>query len=500
MRAEYLWALLGGFFVGVAFFDLIPLGLSFCIFLAFLGVALAASSRSLKVIICAIALCAAGAGALRVHLADRASVSALDEHIGERISLIGSITDEPDRRETSVRLTVLPYMVGLSGGEEVAVERSGRVLVPVQLPASFSYGDIVRVRGVIGYPEVFENDGRSFDYPAFLAARGIYYELPFADVEIIKPRGVSVRGTLFDIKNAYLAGLQRALPEPHASLAGGITVGDKRSLGDKLTEQFQKTGLVHIVVLSGYNITLIVGALMLLVRNMPLRWRFVLGGGAVLAFVLMTGASATGVRAGAMAGIALLAAAAYRKYAIDRALALTAAAMVLWNPHVLLYDPGFQLSVIATLGLIHVSPLFEKKLAWMPERFELRSIAAATLGTQAAVLPLLIHQTGLLSLVSLPANLLVLPAIPLAMITSFAAGIAGSLFETIGIVIGLPAYVLLSYVVWMTELLAKIPLGSVELPAFSGWWVMAAYAGLLILFRWYKNKSAGDIPAGVVVL
>ncbi|MBI2048756.1 MAG: ComEC family competence protein [Parcubacteria group bacterium] len=497
MSARNIWSVLAGFFLGVAVAEMVP-GIALSLFFALLSVTVIVSARGRIAVSIALVCIAASVGALRVYVADVRAASPLDSLVGERIILEGRVADEPDKRDTSVRLTIAPNTVHTVQGEEYGLKSSPHVLVPVPLPADFSYGDIVRISGVPERPESFEsNNGRTFDYTGYLSARDIYFEMPFATIEPIKRGGWSVRGTLFAMKQMYLDGLARALPEPHAALAGGITVGDKRSLGEKLTNQFRETGLVHIVVLSGYNITLIVGVLMLIVRNAPLATRFVFGAGVIVAFVLMTGASATGVRAGAMAVLALLAAASYRKYAIDRALALTAAGMVLWNPHTLLYDPGFQLSVIATIGLIHYAPFFEEKLQWLTQRLELRSIAAATLGTQVMVLPLLIYQTGMLSLISVPANLFILPAIPLAMIASFVTGVCTFIYESAGIVVGFPAYALLSYVIHATEFFAHIPLGAIELPAFSFGWVAALYVIVGTAFHVYKKS--GTKPLSVII-
>jgi len=485
MSGAYFWAGISGLFLGIFFVEFFTGSISLTLLFFVFALALYVSSRKRIAVVCAILCCMAGAGALRGYVAEVRTHSPLDRSAGERITVVGTISDEPDRREQSVRLTIDPKEIKILNGKKIRITHAPQILVPVRLPASFSYGDTVQVQGVLGRPEVFETtNGRLFDYPAYLAARNIYFEIPFAQVERVAEAGISIRGTLFSIKNIYLSGLQNALTEPMSSLAGGITVGDKRSLGERLSEQFRRTGLVHIVVLSGYNITLIVGALMLLVRHRSLTSRFLFGGGIIIAFVLMTGASATGVRAGAMAVIALLAAATFRKYAIDRALAITAAAMALWNPHVLLHDPGFQLSVLATLGLIHIAPVIERKISFMPARLQLRAITAATLGTQIAVMPLLLYQTGILSVVSLPANLLILPVIPAAMVASFVAGIAGILDGPFAVVAGLPAHILLLYVIKMTEFFASIPFGTVTLPAFSGWLVVAVYVvGVFTLWR-----------------
>lgn len=489
MTGRHFWTVLAGLFLGIAVADLYSLNYFFALAALLIAVALLLSPRSRYRLLFVVFFCTVGFGILRVNVAEYFAQSYLDQYVGERVRIEGVIVDEPDRRAQTIRLTIRPnIIVSATPSKNTEVKGMARMLVAVPMPAPFFYGDTVSVTGVLERPKMFETDnGRMFDYPEYLAARGIYYEVPFPKIEKMEEGDTSVRGVLFAIKSAYLSGLQNSLPEPYASLAGGITVGDKRSLGEKLSEQFRKTGLVHIVVLSGYNITLIAGLLLLLVRNASLRTRFIFGGGIILMFVLMTGASSTGVRAGAMAILALLAAASYRKYAISRALGATAAGMVLWNPHTLLYDPGFQLSVIATLGLIHLAPIIEKRCTWITEKLQLRAIFAATIGTQVSVLPLLLYQMGLFSLVSIPANLLVLPAIPAAMIASFMAGITASIYGVIGLVVGIPAYALLSYTIWMTELFASVPLGAVEISAFSGWWVVGVYVFFIALPWLLKN-------------
>ena len=164
----------------------------------------------------------------------------------------------------------------------------------------------------------------------------------------------------------------------------------------------------------------------------------------------------------------------------------------MWNPHTLLYDPGFQLSVIATIGLIRFSPPLEKRLTWIPERLGLRSIAAATLGTQIAVLPLLLYMTGTLSLVALPANLAVLPAIPLAMISAAVAGAVGILHGGAGMIVGIPSYILLEYAIAMTGFFASIPFSAVALPVFPGWVVAGAYLALGVTLG-YHTRSGREV-------
>ena len=196
----------------------------------------------------------------------------------------------------------------------------------------------------------------------------------------------------------------------------------------------------------------------------------------VVFIVLVAGAAPSAVRAGAMALLPLIARMTGRVYLALRALGVVALTMVLWNPLILAFDPGFQLSVLATLGLVSFSTIFSTWLGWIPERFALREIAASTLGTQAAVLPLLLYQNGLLSLVALPANLLALIAVPWAMGLSFFSALAGILFGSWATFIAFPAYLLLAYIIKVGELFAALPFAALSIPAFSAWWLLPIYA------------------------
>ncbi len=149
----------------------------------------------------------------------------------------------------------------------------------------------------------------------------------------------------------------------------------------------------------------------------------------------------------------------------------------------------FQLSVIATWGLMSISPLVAARLTRITEKFGLREIAAATIGTQIAVLPLLLYQNGTLSLVALPANLLALVVVPWAMLASFIAGIAGLVMGSLAPIIGFPAYVLLSYIVWIAELGAAVPFASVSIHSFSFAGLLLLYAALITLVLHQKNDS-----------
>ncbi|MBI5405613.1 ComEC/Rec2 family competence protein [Candidatus Kaiserbacteria bacterium] len=241
---------------------------------------------------------------------------------------------------------------------------------------------------------------------------------------------------------------------------------------------------MQIIVLSGYNVMVVAEWVMALLAltKLPRRWGAGAGALALLVFVGIAGFSATAIRAAIMALIALYARASGRTYAAGRALLFVILLMLLWNPLFLAFDPGFGLSVIATAGLIWLAPLIEIILSFTKSAFW-KNAVATTLSAQVAVLPLLLYDTGNLSLVSIPANLLTMPMVPLAMGFSALAGLAGILFGSLlpllGIVLAFPAYLANAYLIFIAHESAALPFSAYMLPPFPFWLVLVAYATLI---------------------
>lgn len=489
--------MVGGFLVGVftrSFFEYGWWTIGFLVSTAVLVFLAAFLARIKKrhTIVAVVALLAIAAGGARMQQAVFVGDVALDAWVGETVAIEGVVADEPDARENTIRIPVRVTSVA-----STSVESDVNVLVVAPLHTEVAYGDRVRASGGLQLPESFDaGAGREFNYPAFLAKDGIGYELSFATIEKIGEDSRNpLKAVAIWIKQKYLEGLAMTLSEPEAGLAGGITAGDKRGLGVELSETFRIVGLIHIVVLSGYNIMVVIGFIERAFRRFHRYVQFSLGVLVAILFALMTGLASSSVRAASMAVIATIGKATGRTYLASRALAVVAMGMVLWNPFVLAFDPGFQLSILATLGLLYISPLIAETMRWITEKLGLREIAAATLGTQAAVLPLILYQSGSLSLYSLPANLLALIVVPYAMLLSFIAGIAGIFLGPVAPLIGFPAYLLLWYITKVAAVFAWLPFSALTIPAFGVAWLCVAY--LVLAFCVYRLTLSREPRTGL---
>ncbi len=489
MNQRFAAILLSGFIGGVLLRSFLDFGFAFAGFFVFLGivfiiVSLTAEDRGLMAAI-AIFLIAIGLGAARYEVKDAPpDLSRFESALaaGGKVELRGVVVGEPDEREDYTRLTV---------------EADGvRLLVYAKHYPKFKYGDEIKISGALKEPSSFvkvsdggKNSENDFDWGACLAKDDIYYEMFYPRIEkISEGKGNRIKRQMFSIKEKYLAALAKVIPEPHAAFMGGLTVGAKRAIGAELLEDFRKTGIIHIVVLSGYNISLVADSIMRALAFLPRVFGVSLGILGIVLFAVMTGASATVVRASLMALLVILARATGRIYEITWALFLAGFLMVLHNPKILRFDSGFQLSFLATFAIIWLAPHVEKKLRFVPNKFHIREIASATLATQIFVLPLLLYKMGMFSAVALPVNLLVLIFVPATMFLGFLTGGIGLLSSALSVPFGWMSFALLQYELWVVKIFAALPFSSFNIPNFPLWLMLAMYA----IYGWliYKiNKT-----------
>lgn len=389
-------------------------------------------------------------GCLRIYFVEQ--VNKVDYLVGENNKFVGKIIKEPDKRENNIH-----YVVWVEENDFIL-----RMTMP-KSPELF-FNDLITFQGKLEKPEKFKSKNDiEFDYPKFLAKDGIGYVMFKPEIlERQKLSGEYFYSFLFYIKKCFSNNLQRELKSPEAGLAAGILIGSKQSLGKNLLEDFRRAGLIHLVVLSGYNVTIIADAVRNLLSALPIFYAKFLSIIFIVCFAILTGASATTVRASIMAIISVLAFGSGRKYEVNRALWVAAFLMVLHNPKILAGDPGFQLSFAATLGLIHLSPLLSKRISFITNRFQIREIISTTISTQIAVFPLIIKMTGELSMVAIFANILVLPIMPITMLLSALTGI----FSFVGFFIKpiyFISYLLLGYIIFIAEYFSGLSFAVVKI-------------------------------------
>lgn len=285
----------------------------------------------------------------------------------------------------------------------------------------------------------------------------------------------------------------------------GILLGDNKNMPQDLRDMLNAAGLRYLTAISGVHVIIMSDIIFILLLSLGL-WRGQAFYGAVAGiglYVVVTGMSASGVRAAIMASLFLFAQKIGRQNTGSRTIALAAAFMVFANPLVLRYDLGFQLSFLAALGIIYAKPFFGDIFASLknifktegPRKFfqKTSSIAidllSVTLAAQLFIFPVMVYNFGLVSLVAPVSSLLVLPVMPWLIGFGFLSALCGIFSKFLAWFFHVPAFILLSYFFAVISLFSKPWMTLV----FSHvWWLWLAvyYVPLaVILFFWHKRKS-----------
>lgn len=395
-------------------------------------------------------------GVFRMNFYEERLVS--DFQAGQ-VDLEGVISEEVDTRSDHKKITV--------------ETEQGRVLVKVGLYEELAYGDHVKISGFLERPEVGDS------YANYLFRYGILFSMDRAQVEVLEPAGFSLRGLLYDFKTVVQGRINHLYFEPEASLVSGLLLGSRKGMSEELTRDFQAVGLTHIVAVSGYNISLVIACIFALFSFVPMKRRVILSVISVALFVLFVGASAAAVRAGIMGSLGMWALYTGRRSQAFFALLWSAVLMTLWNPAILPFDIGFQLSFASTLGLLVFSPMLEKVFP-LKAPF-LREALLLTLSAQIATFPFMLFYFGRLSLISPVANLVVAPLLPFCM-----------LFSGLSLIGGMPLALLASFylkgVIFCTRWLAKIPYADVPLQISLQGFLFTLFCLSFLAAVFYKPK------------
>lgn len=425
---------------------------------------------------------------------------------GGPVEVRGSVVAEPERGATGTRVRIAaeearsPAMAGTTYGHLLVSAPRGE----------WRYGDRVVVVGRIELPL----DRDDAPLAELLARQGLAATMRASEVRLLERAEPSPWALLYELKAVTGEALDRRLPAPMASLARGLLLGGTAGMPPDVVDSFRRAGMSHIVAVSGYNITLVAAALLPVGALLP---RF--GGGlglpavGVVAFTLLVGAPASAVRAAIMGGLVLLARRVGRPPDAIAALAVAVLAMTAAEP-ALLRDLGFLLSSLATLAIVAVMPLVD---GFLPGKVRtrdglggatgevgitpwglagLREILVASLAVELLTVPLTALSFGRVAALSPLANLLALPAVPVAMAASLPLAATPFLPDALLAPVGWLAWVPLAWIIAVVEACAapswaSLPVGPV--PVGLAWAWYAGWAAILLIL--YARSCRFSLPS-----
>lgn len=336
--------------------------------------------------------------------------------------------------------------LSFDGGQVTIIEPSqesvpGKIKIGGFGELSISRGDIVQVEGKI-FPTLGARQGR----------------ISFAELKTVGVDTSFIETT----RKRFVAGMQSALPEPLASFSVGLLVGQRNTLPERVTEALAVVGLTHIIAVSGYNLTIIMRAARRALGGRSKYQTAVISLALMSSFLLVTGFSASIVRAAIVSSLSLVAWYYGRRIKPLLILLLAAGLTATWNPLYLWSDLGWYLSFFAFFGVLMLAPLIVRRLYRQRSPKFIQMIIIESLCAQVMTAPLILwifHQTSVIAPLS---NLLIVPLVPFAMLLGLVAGVAGMFVPFIAGWFAWPARILLTYMIDVTYLFARVPNALVE--------------------------------------
>jgi len=407
--------------------------------------------------------------------------------LDKEITLIGIVSDEPDIRERSIKLTINVKEILLGDGSLAA---EGRVLVTTNRYPEYQYGDKLKIKGKLETPPVFEG----FNYRDYLKKDGIYSIMSWPEIELVSNNfGNPIKKILFSFKNKFKETAQNFLSPPQEGILEALFFGDETNISKEWKDKLNLTGARHITAVSGMNITIIAFLILSFALSLGL-WRqqaFYLSLFLLFLYIIMIGAPASAIRAGIMGGLLMAAQYFGRLSTTSRVVVFAAFFMLLFNPLLLTLDVGFQLSFLAILGLIYFQPFL---FSWFkkipnPKIFPVRTTLSATLSAQIFTLPILIYNFGQISFVSPFANILIVPILAPLTILIFIFGISGMLFYPLGLFLSWIVWLPLTYIIGIVGWFSKLSFASLAVKNLHWIWPVISYLILIYLALWLQQKE-----------
>jgi competence protein ComEC len=422
--------------------------------------------------------CALALGGIRMDLlVSNNNLLPLSKYESTTVTLVGRVVD---RQGANGLLVDIHYVI--QDNQSIAVDTE-RVILS-NIVGVFDYGDMLAVSGRLDLPKnIKSEDGKNFDYVSYLKTKSVSHVVAFPKVlEQKQNDDVTLRSILYNIKKWFEANIQSVVPEPESSLATGVTIAGKGALPKDVQDDFVKAGIIHVVVLSGYNISIIIKAMMGMFGFVGRRSRILIAGFGILLFVIMAGATAPVVRSAIMATITLLGTLSYKTVSQNRVLLGAGFIMVLLNPYILGHDASFILSVLSTFAIINGVDFIKKYLGFVTEKGDTRQVLSETLVTQIFVLPYILYQIGRLSVIAPLSNIIVLPFIPWIMLGTFIVGMI-AFIPFVALPFAGIVTIISGGVIWLAHIFANIPFASFEIKYFPLWAMIGCY--IVYFALWY---------------
>lgn len=435
------------------------------------------------------------AGTVSVSLADDIGRNPLTVYGTRTVDIEGTILSRPERKPHSLQCEFMVTAVTDGGKTDNLHEKVTLSITNPVEGAEFGYGDQIRATAVFSLPPESLNSG-GFDYASYLKSKGIFYSCRAYgySAEVMGHKKLSLPDGLNLLRYRFMDGISRQVPGQEGAVLRGILLGDKSAMTEQTQEAFRRSGLSHVVAVSGMHVGYVMLLLFFLTDLAGFRKRNagILAGAFLLAYMLLVGCTPSVVRATVMGLIVIIGELAYKKPDTLTSLGIAALVILLPNP-LAAFDAGFMLSYAATLGIV----LFSGRISVWAEarlgkfRFYQNRILHSAMGivyvsvaAQVFTVPVLVLLFHEVSLWGIATTILVTPVLPPLMAAGFVLCLADLVWSGLALPFAGFAYVLCGYIRMVASLFARLPAGVIVAGPLSPFFLLVyALAGTSILLH-----------------
>jgi len=396
--------------------------------------------------------------------------------INRSITISGTIIDPPEIKNNHQQIVIGELF------DEENQKCDGHILVYTSPFPSYFYHQTIQLTTSLSKPENFTDD---FSYTGYLALRQIFYLSYSPQIKIIPtssphllPRMLTL---IYSFKNTLQNLINNSIPFPAAGLLAGLLLGVKNALPNNIYQDFRQAGLTHIIVVSGFNLTIFATLFLTFFRGYI--HRFLLLTFTIIcitAFTILTGAESSILRALFMTIIMIGAPFLGRRSHSGLSIILAACIMIALNPFILWYDAGFHLSFLATIGIVYFSPIISP----LVDRLHLPHVISDTLGESLAAMiptmPYIAHSFHQISLVAIFSNIIILPFIPIIMLLGFISITLSAIHSVLALIPNIVTTFCLNLVIHLATFFARLPFSAISI-SFSNNRMIIVYIILTIL-------------------
>ncbi|NCF75192.1 MAG: hypothetical protein GWO87_01755 [Xanthomonadaceae bacterium] len=411
-------------------------------------------------------------GALRYDLAISKETSF---HKQKKVILNGLITEEPETREKYSELIVKDNL------------SKDKILLKTNYYPQYFYGDEIKIKC---QPKLIDKNS---SYGKYLTKNKIKFICYYPEITLqSQNNGNKFYAKILRFKQKSKSIITRALPDPESEILSAIILGYKKEIPADWRAKFSQVGISHIVAISGMHLAIISFILLYILISFGI-WRqkaFYITIVFLWLFIIMIGFPASAFRAGIMISLIMWAQYLGRTNNLITVLSLTASFLLIINPLFLFGDVGFQLSFLAILGIIYLSPIFKKWFKNIPDFYELKKILIITLSAQTMTLPLAVYHFGNIPFLSLPVNLIAVPLLPIILSLGIILIFLGFVSIKLAIIAGWIVWAILNIFLKIVNFFVFLPFSHFYLEKINFLIILLIYILIIVgVYYWNKNNK-----------